>query len=87
MWQRGEGVEVAAATWPLLMQHGGRMWYGGAGHGVPCGALSASLPAASSIRVLKLTLAERMNAFLLNSSSYGYVYTLYLTLLIVISHF
>lgn len=69
------------------MWQAGRTWFGGAGHGVPRGALSASLPAASSIRVLRLTLAERMNAFVLNSCSYGYVYILYLTLPIIISHF
>lgn len=87
VWQRGEGGEIAAATWPLLMWLGGRTWCGGAQHGVPCSALSAALPAASSIRVLRLTLAERMNAFPLNSSFCGCVYTLYWSLPIIISQF
>lgn len=87
VWQRGERGEIAAATCPFLTWQGGRTWCGGARPGVPGGALSAPLPATRSIPALRLTLAERMNAFLLNSCSYGSVYTCYLTLPIIISQF
>jgi len=83
VWQRGEGGEITAAAWPLLMWQGGRRWCGGAGRG----ALSASVSPGSSVQVLRLTLAGRKNAFLLNSCSCGYVYTLYLILPIIISRF
>lgn len=82
VWWRREGEEIAAANWPLLMWQVGRTWCGGAGHGVSCGVLSASL-LLPALPVLRLRLAERMNAFLLNSCSRGFVYTLYLTLPII----